>query len=143
MKIWPLIALVLSAGTLLIEPIETFAHGKNPHDGGSDAGMNKLHAMMPLFSQASAELESAIEKGDAAAAKAQSEKILAAVTDLKKSRPHKNVKQRKKFVQLATKLDETVTLTVDLASKGDFAGAKTSFKKVEATCAACHAKFRD
>lgn len=143
MKIWFFIALVLSVSLLLLEPIETFAHGKNPHDGGSDAGMNKLHALMPLLSQASAELESAIEKGDAAAAKVHSERILAAVPDLKKSRPHKNAKQRKKFVQLATKLDETVTLTVDLASKGDFAGAKTSFKKIEAICAACHVKFRD
>jgi hypothetical protein len=35
------------------------------------------------------------------------------------------------------------SLTLKLAKKGDFVGAKTAFKKVEEQCAACHAKFRD
>ena len=59
------------------------------------------------------------------------------------SKPHKNVKQLKNYVELATKLEETVTYTVDLANKGDIAGAKVAFKKVEEACAACHAKFGD
>ena len=143
MRILALIAVVLSAGLLLIKPIEASAHGKDSHGGTIDAQMKKLHAMMPVFSVASAELESALEKGDAAAAKAQADKILAAVPDLKKSKPHKNIKQRKKFVGLATTLEKTTTITVDLAKKGDLVGAKTAFKKVEATCAACHAMFRD
>ena len=143
MRILVLIAVVLSAGLLLIKPIEASAHGKDSHGGTIDAQMKKLHAMMPVFSVASAELESALEKGDAAAAKAQADKILAAVPDLKKSKPHKNIKQRKKFVELATTLGKTTTITVDLVKKGDLVGAKTAFKKVEATCAACHAMFRD
>jgi soluble cytochrome b562 len=99
--------------------------------------------MMPVFSVASEGLESALEKGDASMAKAQADMILAAVPDLKKSKPHKNVKQLKKYVELATKLEKTVTSTVNLAKKGDITGAKTAFKKVEEACAACHVKFRD
>lgn len=145
MRMLLLIAVVLTAGILFIIPIETSAHGTEKHGkpAATDARMKKLHAMMPVFSVASAELESALEKGDAAAAKAQADRILAAVPDLKKSKPHKNVKQRKTFVGLATKLEEAVTNTVELSKKGDISGAKAAFKKVEEICAACHAKFRD
>jgi len=107
-----------------------------------DAQMKKLHAMMPMFSVASAQLETALEKGDAPTAGREAGKILTAIPDLKQSKPHKNVKQRKKFLELATSLDQSVTATNDLAQKGDFAGAKVTFKKVEEVCAACHAKFR-
>lgn len=143
MRILASIAGVLSAGMLLINPIEISAHGKDPHGSHTDEQMKKLHAMMPVFSVASAELESALEKGDAVAAKAQADKILAAVSDLKKSKPHKNIKQRKKFVELATKFEKTMTSTVDLIKKDDLSRAKTAFKKAEDICAACHARFRD
>src|SRR6266567_3292574 len=106
-----LFAVVLFAGMLLIKPIEASAHGKDSHGGTIDAQMKKLHAMMPMFSVASADLESALEKGDAPAAETEAGKILAAIPDLKKSKPHKNVKQRKKFVELATSLDKSVTAT--------------------------------
>lgn len=105
--------------------------------------MKKLHAIMPVFSVASAQLESALEKGDAVAAKVQADRILAAIPDLKKSKPHKNVNQLKKFRELAANLENAVTETVALAQKDDFAGAAVKFIKVEAVCAACHAKFRD
>lgn len=143
LKILLLIAVLLSMGILLIKPIETSAHGKDAHGDHMDEQMKKLHDIMPMFSVASAGLEFALEKGDATAAKAQADKFLAAIPDLKKSKPHKNVKQRKTFVVLATKLEETVTTIVDLSKKGDFPGAKAAFKKVEEICAACHAKFRD
>ncbi|MBK5275852.1 MAG: cytochrome c [Desulfuromonadales bacterium] len=138
------IILSLMMGSLTISGI-AFAHGKEKHGKKVpvDARMKKLHAMMPMFSIASAELESALEKGDAAAAKVQADKILAEVLDLKRSKPHKNIKQRKRFVGLATELEQTVIATVDLAKTGNFSEAKTAFKKVEETCAACHAKFRD
>jgi cytochrome c556 len=120
-----------------------FAHGSEEHGTMKmDAPMKKLHAMMPVFSLASARLETAVEKGDAPAAEAEAGKILAAIPDLKLAKPHKNLKQRKKFVELATQLDQSVSATNDLAQQGDFAGAKLAFKRVEATCAACHAKFR-
>jgi cytochrome c556 len=143
MRILLLIAVTLSTGIMLSRPVETFAHGTDPRGGHIDEQMKKLHAIMPMFSIASAELESALDKSDAAAAKIQADRILAAVPDLKRSRPHKNAKQRKVFVELATKLEKTVANTVDLANKDDISGAKAAFKKVEATCAACHARFRD
>ncbi len=122
-----------------------FAHGteKNGKMATTAAQMKKLHAMMPMFSVAAAELESALEKGDVAAAKTEADKILMAVPDLKKSKPHKKVEQRKYFVAQATSLEAAVTSTLDLAKKGDFVGAKAAFKNVEAACASCHAKFRD
>jgi cytochrome c556 len=142
MRILALIA-VVSAGMLFINPIEASANGKDPRGGVTDEQMKKLHAMMPMFSVASAELESALEKGDAVAAKTHADNILAAVPDLKKSKPHKNVKQRKKFVELASNFEETVTSMVGLINKNDISGAKTTFKKVEELCISCHANFRD
>ena len=124
---------------------QAFAHGTEKHGKSkpADAQMKKLHDMMPMFSVASAKLETAIEKGDAAAVEAEAGKILSALPDLKKSKPHKNVKQRSKFVELAKKQEEAVIITVDLAKKGDFPGARAAYKKVEQVCAECHAKFRD
>lgn len=122
-----------------------FAHGTEKHGktAAADAQMKNLHAMMPMFSVASANLETALEKGEVAVVEAEAEKMIAAIPDLKKSKPHKNVKQRNKFVEIAANLEKTVTFTVELAKKGDFAGAKAAFKKIEEACAACHAKFRD
>lgn len=142
MRILAFIAVVLSTGLLFIAT-KASAHGKDPRGGIVDVQMKKLHAMMPMFSIASAELETALEKGDSAAALFQAEKIKTAVPDLKKSKPHKNVKQRKKFVDIAIRFDETITSTVALIKNDDIAGAKIAFKKVEELCAACHAKFRD
>ena len=68
--------------------------------------------------------------------------MLAALPDLKKSKPHKNIRQRKEFVALAVKLEKGLISTVELAKSGDLAGAKSAFKNVEEICAACHAKFR-
>lgn len=121
------------------------AHGTEKHGkaAAADVQMKKLHAMMPMFSLASAELETALEKGNIASVEAEAGKILAALPDLKKSKPHKNVNQRKKFVALAANLESATTSTVDFARKGDLNGAKAAFKKVEEACAACHAKFRD
>jgi soluble cytochrome b562 len=129
-------------GLLTLQGV-AFAHGKDLRDGHMDAQMKKLHAMMPMISMASAELESALEKGDVEAAMKQADKIMEVVPDLKRSKPHKNIKQQKKFVELAVALGKTVAFTADLAKKGDFVGAKTAFKKVEEVCASCHAKFRD
>ncbi len=143
MKILLLIALLLSAGMLLVNPIEVSAHGKDPRGGTADAQMKKLHDMMPVFSVASAECESALDKGDMAAAKGPANRILAATSDLKKCKPHKNVKQHKKFLELATSFEKTVTSTADFINNDDLPGAKTAFKKVEEACAACHSRFRD
>jgi len=119
------------------------AHGTEQHGSmAHDAQMQKLHAMMPMFSVASAQLETALEKKDAAAADKEAGKILAAVPDLKKSKPHRNVKLKKGFVKLATQLEEQTVTVRDLAQKGDFPAAQDAFKKLEATCGQCHDKYR-
>ena len=137
-----ILSLVMGSSTLYGV---AFAHGTEKHGetASADAQMKKLHAMMPMFSVASAKLEIALEKGDMVSVEAEAGKIIAAIPDLKKSKSHKNIKQQKNFVKLATNLEKTVISTVDLAKKGDFAGAKAAFNRVEVTCAACHAKFRD
>ena len=123
---------------------QALAHGTEKHGKAApaDAQMKKMHDMMPMFSLASARLETSLEKGDTAAVESEAGKMLAAIPDLKKSKPHKNIKQRKEFVELATKMKRNLISTVELAKSGDLAGAKTAFKKVEEICAACHAKFR-
>jgi cytochrome c556 len=121
------------------------AHGSAAHGGDQAAQdqMKKLHAMMPMFSIALADLESALEKGDAARAGQEADRILAAVPDLKKSRPHKNVKQRKQFVAAASGLESSVKAVAGKVREGDLAAARGTFKDVEAQCAACHERFRD
>jgi hypothetical protein len=74
MKMLVLIAMVLSAGILLIEPLEAPAHGSDYHGDHMDAQMKKLHAMMPVFSIASAELGSS-KKGDFPGAKQLSKRL--------------------------------------------------------------------
>lgn len=139
-----IITLSLVIGSLTLYGI-AFANGTEKHGrtAPADTQMKNLHAMMPMFSVASAKLEAALEKGDTATVEVEAGKILAALPDLKKSKPHKNVKQQKKYVELATNLEKTVTSTVDKVKNGDLTGAKAAFKKAEEICAACHAKFRD
>jgi soluble cytochrome b562 len=143
MRMLLLLAILLSENILLNMPINSFAHGSDHHGGHMDEQMKKLHAMMPMFSIASAELKTALEKGNLADALVQADKIKTAAPDLKKSKPHKNIKQRKQFVVFATSFDKAIASTVDLIKKDELSGAKASFKKVEELCAACHAKFRD
>lgn len=121
------------------------AHGSAPHGGdqAAQAQMKKLHAMMPMFSIALADLEIALEKGDAARAGQEADRILAALPDLMKSRPHKNVKQRKQFVTAASGLENSVKAVAGKVQEGDLAAARGAFKEVEAQCAACHERFRD
>lgn len=125
------IALSLMMGSLAHYGF-AFAHGTEKHGKTvpADSRMMKLHAMMPMFSQASAKLETSLEKGEVAAVEAEAGKITTTISDLKKSKPHKNIKQRKKYVELAVELEETVTTTVDLAKKGDLAGQKQLLKKL-------------
>lgn len=120
-----------------------YAHGTDPRGGHVDAQMKKLHAIMPMFSLASAELESAIDKGDAIAAKVQADKILAAVPDLIKSTPHKNKKQISAFRSIAARFSDDVVSCRGLVEKADFREARTAFIALEKRCTECHAKFRD
>lgn len=121
-----------------------FAHGVEKHGKNHrDAQMDRFHKMMPMYAQAQAKINEALNKGDAAAAEAEAEKILATIPDLKKSKPHKNLEKIATFKKIADAFGADVTTTADMAKKGDLAGAKTSFRKAEERCNECHAKFRD
>ncbi|MDD2900178.1 MAG: cytochrome c [Desulfuromonadaceae bacterium] len=122
-----------------------FAHGSGKQGAmvPADAQMKKLHAMMPMFSLASAGMERALEKGEFTQLETEAGKITSAIPDLKKSKPHKKINQRRNFLEHVTDLETAVSTTVELAKTGNFIEAKASFKKVEGACTACHAKFRD
>ncbi len=129
---------------LLTLPAVTFAHGTEMHGKRADhAQMMKLHTIMPMLSVASAKLANALEKGEIAAINTEAERIIAAIPDLKKSKPHKNIKQHKQFVEYATKLEKAVVGVAEQTKKGNLAGARASFNIAEKVCAACHAQFRD
>lgn len=121
-----------------------FAHEGEKHAKSqkSDEQMQKLHDMMPMYAMALAKLEAALEKGDLTAVETEAGKLLATTPDLRKAKPHKNLKQLKTFRSIAARFEGDLKETVELAKKGDFARAKTAFGKAEAKCAECHAKFR-
>lgn len=123
----------------------SFSHGTENYAemATADIQMQKLHAMMPIFFVASNRLETALEKGDITTVLVEAGRITAALPDLKKSKPHKNIDQLDKFVELATDLEKSIISVVDLAKKGDFTGAKAVFEKAKNTCDTCHAIFRD
>lgn len=123
--------------------------GAFAHEGERDtkkhktnAQMQKLHGMMPVYAMALAKLETALKKGNAAAVEAEAGKMLATTPDLIKGKPHKNLKQLKTFRSIAAGFESDLKETVELAKKGDFPKARDAFKKAEAKCAECHAKFR-
>jgi len=113
------------------------------HEMAHDAQMQKLHAMMPMFATASADIKAAIGKKDAAAVDAATGKVIAAIPDLKKSKPHKHASQRKKFVQLAGQLGAQAKTVADNAKKGDYGAAGNALSQLSATCDACHATYQD
>jgi len=96
-----------------------------------------------MFSTSIAELENALDRNEAGKVESEAGKILAAIPDLKKTKPHKNIKQHKRYVQLAAELEKSLLITVKLSNNGNTVGAKTAFKKVETVCSSCHATFRD
>ncbi len=138
-------ALGLLIGSLTIYGVAS-AHGMEKHGNtmASDyARMQKLHAMMPMFSQASAQLAAALKKGDVRSAEWEAERIIAAIPDLKRSKPHKHATELTKYIQRATNLEIAVRSTREMAQKGNFGEATKAYRKIEAACTACHTRFRD
>lgn len=135
---------VMAACALALIHGGAFAHEGEKHGTKhQDAQMDKFHKMMPMYAQVQANINSALEKGDAATVEAEAEKILTTIPDLKKSKPHKNLKKIGTFRKIADAFSAEVTATAALVKKGDIAGAKTAFKKAGERCNECHAKFRD
>lgn len=137
---------VLSLGILLsIQSGDALAHGTEKHGKTvtGDAHMKKLHGMMPMISTCSANIEAALNKGDAALIVAEADKVNSAISELNRTKLHKNNKQSRVIVQQTNKLGAAINSTKDLATKGDFTAAKASFKDVEKSCTACHAIFQN
>lgn len=128
----------------LLSQVAAFAHeGKEHIDHADEAQMHKLHKMMPIYAQVQARIAEALGRGDATTVETETGKLLATIPDLKKAKPHKNLNQLKTFRSIATSFGKDITETINLAKNGDFVKAKDIFKKAEAKCVECHAKFRD
>ena len=120
-----------------------FAHGAEKHKTApANAQMQRLHDMMPIYSSALANLEQAVEKRDVAAVEAETGRMLATIPDLKKSRPHKNLKKLKTFREIAAGLERDLKEVEQFAGISDYDKAKTALNKVEVRCGECHVKFR-
>lgn len=137
-------AIIHVACVLVLLQGGAFAHEGEKHGTKhQDAQMDKFHKMMPMYAQVRAKINGALKKGDAATVESEAGKILATIPDLKKSKPHKNLKRIDTFRKIADAFGTEVTATAALAKKGDIAGATAAFKKVEEKCDECHSKFRD
>lgn len=120
-----------------------FAHeGENHSSRKEDAQMGKLHKMMPMYAHAQAKINAALEKGDAATAEKEIGKILATTSDLKKAKPHKNLKELKAMRKTASAFEEDVRTTAAMVKKRDFSGAAVAFENAQRRCNECHVKFR-
>lgn len=137
-------ATMLAACILLLTQGGALAHEGEMHGKKHrDTRMDKLHRIMPMYAEAQTKINGALEKGDATIVEAEAGKIAETIPDLKKAKPHKNLKKIDTFKKIADAFGSKVTATVALAKKGDIAGAKTAFKKAEEKCNECHATFRD
>jgi cytochrome c556 len=129
---------------LLVQGV-AFAQEGEKHGGKhmADPRMQKLHDMMPMYAMTLAKINVALEKGDAATVELETGKILATTSDLKKAKPHKNLKEHKSLREIASAFEGEVKATIAMSKKGDFTGAKAAFAKAQKKCDECHAKFRD
>lgn len=115
------------------------AHGKHK----ADAQMANLHKMMPKYAASQAKINAALEKGDVATTVKETGYLLSTAADLKKAKPHKQLKELGEFQTIAGNFEKDVKSTAELARRGDVKGAKASFSTAQKSCAACHMKFRD
>jgi len=135
------VATIAACVLMLLEGV-ALAHEGHHHGHMDDEQMQKLHHMMPMYSETLPKMTGAVEKGDASAVKNETGKILATIPDLKKSKPHKNLKKLSTFRKIADEFQKNVKETEEAAQKGDFGQAKEAVKKVEASCVKCHSDFR-
>jgi hypothetical protein len=105
--------------------------------------MARLHKIMPMYAQAQARINAALEKRDAAMVEKETGKILATITDLKKAKPHKNLQELRAMRRIASAFEEDVRKTALLIKKRDFSGAAVAFENAQRHCNECHVKFRN
>lgn len=138
-----LMMVALAVIMFFITPV-AFAHeGKDNGTMNMDEAMARQHQLMFMFAQLQAGTNESLKKGDATAVEAYARKFLAAISDLKKMMPHKNAKQRKSLLKIATAFELDMKTVALKAKKSDLFAAKTAFLKAENRCNECHAKFRD
>jgi len=134
----------IAIGVFFIVQASAFAHEGEKHTKGhKNSQMDKLHKMMPMYTQAQSKIDEALINGDTATVKMETGKILATIPDLKKATPHKNHKQTATFRKLASAFGGDIKKTATLVKTGDLAGAKDAFQFAKLRCNECHAKFRD
>lgn len=135
----------LTVCAMLLTQGGVFAHEGETHAKGNkeDTRMEKLHMIMPMYMQIRAKIDEALINGDAKAIETETGKILETTADLKKAKPHKNLKQIETFRKMAAAFEGDVRKTATLAKTGDLAGAKNAFQSAKKRCDECHNKFRD
>jgi len=129
-------AVLLTAGV-------SFAHEGEDHQHHHDGQMAKLHKMMPKYASSREAINAALAKGDLVAVNKETAYLLSTTADLKKSKPHKRLKELEKYQQMAGEFEQDVKNTAESARKGDLDGARSSFAKAQNLCNTCHAGFRD
>jgi len=139
------IVLAVIAGSFSVMNAQAVpAHGEMEHGGmHMDEPMARQHRMMAMYAQAQAGINESLQKRDAVSVETETRKILATIPDLKKAKPHKNLKEQNEMVRIAAAFEKDLKTTVVRVHKKDFVGAKQAFAKAQQKCAACHAKFRD
>ena len=135
----------ITATAFLLFPGVVFARGgeNHQHIHKGNGQMAKLHKMMPMYAQAQAKINAALEKRDAATVAKETRKILATIPDLKKAKPHKNLQELKAMRRIASAFEEDVRRTASLVKKSDFTGAGVAFENAQRHCNECHVKFRN
>ncbi len=135
---------VITVTAFLLLPGVAFAQEGEKHmkNHKQDVQMGKLHRMMPMYAQAQAKINDALEKGDASTVAKETRKILATIPDLKRAKPHKNLQELKAMGKIASAFEEDIRNTAALAKEKEFTKARVAFEKAQKRCNECHVKFR-
>ena len=97
------LAIIVVSAFLLLAGVVFALESENHqqmHEGNGQMG--KLHKIMPMYAQAQAQINAALEKRDAATVARETGKILATIPDLKKAKPHKNLRELKAMGRIAS-----------------------------------------
>jgi Cytochrome C' len=122
-----------------------FAHEAGEHNMSHDQDprMLVLHKIMPKFARAQVRISEALKERNTPAVKSETGEILKSLPELKKARPHKNLRNLPTFRKIADAFEKEIRATAALAKVGNYAEAARAFAKAQKRCDECHAKFRD
>lgn len=139
------IVLAALAGSLLLLHVPAVAaqDWMEHHGAHMDDAMARQHLLMAGYAESQYKINAALKNRDNATIVVETRKLLATISDLKKTRPHRNLKERGKVAIIATGFEKDLVTVVSKAKKKDFVGAEKAFRMAEKRCEACHARFRD